>query len=280
MTAFETAPQFLRPSDLRGTRRNQRRLLLQRLLGIAANAAVAGLFIAAVAWVYFTAQRDARFAIHHVDTLGIRHTSQAEVDRVMSRYVGQNLFQTDLERLRREIAALPWIASVAIEKRLPDSVTLHVTEREPVALVARGRALAYVDSAGVAFAPLRPEWGNPDLPLITAAAPQQLRGCVEVLEMLRSHSPELYARLSEITPLGSDGYRIFDRDLATFVSIRPEDAIEKWTALYSIARAEKYERGSIEYADLRFAERVIVKPKQPRVRAVAEPTRPAAGVTN
>jgi hypothetical protein len=102
-----------------------------------------------------------------------------------------------------------------------------------------------------------------------------IEGRNAVLEALRSGSPVLYARVSEVSPEEGGTFRVFDRELRAPVLLDPADAASKWTSLVAIADAEQYGAGSIEYADLRFANRVVVKPRAgqlPASRGIAART--------
>lgn len=48
---------------------------------------------------------------------------------------GDNLLALDLGRVKRDLELVPWIASVAVERILPNTLRLTVVEREPVAQV-------------------------------------------------------------------------------------------------------------------------------------------------
>jgi hypothetical protein len=54
---------------------------------------------------------------------------------------------------------------------------------------------------------------------------------------------------------------LYDRDLGAVVLTNAEDVSAKWRSLYAIVKAEKLGRGTIAYADLRFADRIVVKPR-------------------
>lgn len=262
MRTFDTSSdRFFRPSDPQATRRNHRRVQAHKVLAIATNVVVA-LVVAAIAfWLWQRTQSDTRFAIRSIDTVGANHTSVAAIDAVTKPYLGRNLFRLDIEELRRDLSALPWVSEVAIEKELPGRLTIHLTEREPVALVSAGGALRYADAKGVVFEELRPEFGNPGLPLVVAEAGPGVESCVAFLESLRTGSPELYARVSEVRPEEGGTFRVFDRELRAPVLVDPADAATKWASLCAIVAAEGYGPGTIEYADLRFADRVVVKPR-------------------
>lgn len=257
-----THPRFLRPIDVARIRRNQNRIHVQRVLRIGRNVTFALMALVATFWLVRRAQSDARFAVKAVQLGGIVHSPRADVDRVTSRYVGANLFKIDIEQVQRDLGELPWIERIDIEKKLPDTLRIVVTERKPVALALSGSQLRYVDQHGVPFAPLSPEVGNPDLPLINDASGAELVQCVALLLELSRKDPEMYLRISEVKPIAPDGFALFDRELGAFVYVRPGELSEKWRTLRAVARAENLGPGSIAYADLRFNDRIVIKPRQ------------------
>ena len=92
--------------------------------------------------------------------------------------------------------------------------------------------------------------------------------CVALLRELRAKDPLLYARVSEVRPVAPRGFAIFDRELGAFVYADAGGLSAKWRDLYAIVANEKLARGAIEYADLRFQNRIVVKPW----RAAAAPS--------
>ncbi len=133
----------------------------------------------------------------------------------------------------------------------------------PAALTAVGGRIEYVDQDGLAFAELSPSVGDSDLPLVTDAGATDLQRSVALLESLRAHDPQIYSRISEIRPVAPNGFAIFDRELGAFVYADDTDLSAKWRDLYAVARAEHFGENDIEYADLRFAGRIVIKPLHP-----------------
>lgn len=79
---------------------------------------------------------------------------------------GENLFALDLARVKRDLQLSPLIASVALERVLPHTLRIRVTEREPLVQVnvprtdAQGNLQSLVfhlDAAGVVMLPLLPQ---------------------------------------------------------------------------------------------------------------------------
>ena len=260
MNTFDTtASRFLRPTDI-SRPRNQRRIQVQRLLVVLRSALLAGAVVAVAVWAYLRTQSDARFAVKTIEIAGAVHTQRAALDQITGRYVGLNLFQIDIARVQRDLGGLAWVSRIDIEKKLPDTLRIKIAERKPVALVRAGDRLLYADEKGVAFAELSPAVGDDDLPLITEASGPELARTVAFLTDLRRRDPHVYSRISEVRSVPPRGFAVFDRELGAVVYVNGDDVSAKWRNLYSILEAEK--RPRIEYADLRFADRIVIKPSE------------------
>ena len=103
---------------------------------------------------------------------------------------GQNLLALDLMRIKRDLETHPPIASVAVERILPDTLRLFISERQPVAQTIalsprRGGGLDRVpyefDGDGFVMRPLDPAWRmtpaptNETLPMLTGVPPVELQ---------------------------------------------------------------------------------------------------------
>ncbi len=274
---LETTDRFLRPTDIDRVRRNYRSIQMQRLIAMLRNLALLLAAITSLVILYRRTQSDVRFAVQHLEIAGAQHTTRAELEPIRQRYIGANLFHLDIAGFRRDVSSLPWVSSVEIEKKLPDTLRVQIVERTPVALASVNDRIAYVDDRGAAFAELSPQVGDADLPLITGDRSR----CVAMLRQLRMHEPELYSRISEIRSLTPGGFAFFDRELQTLVYANEEDLASKWRNLHAIARAEHFVRGDIAYVDLRFNGQVVVKPLRamPEGPAVKRPFVPVP-ITN
>lgn len=262
MTVYHgSSDRFFRPAELGTTPRNLRRLQAKRLLAGLANLLLVVALLAGAGWLWRKTQEDTRFAITNVEITGIVHAPRAAIEATARSYQGANLFRLELDGVRARLRREPWIESVAVEKKLPDTLQIAITERKPAALVAAKDGLRYVDRNGVVFARLSPAVGDPDLPLIGETAHADIRAAVAFLEELRLRRPDLYARVSQISASRSGGFAVWDRDLDSTVYVGPDGAA-KWTAVYQIAAAEGWGAGDLEYADVRFRERIVIKPKE------------------
>lgn len=264
---LESSERFFRPADVESLRRDYRSIRLRSFLRVLRNAFILAALVAAVIIVYRHTQSDARFAIKRVDVTGAVHTQRAAIDALTKQYVGLNLFQLDIDRVRHDLTALDWVRRIEIEKALPDTLRIRIVERTPSALISRDGAFRYVDENGAAFADLSPSIGDTDLPVIVATTGDDVVRAVDLLRRLRTTDPGVYARISEVRPLLPHGYAVFDRQLGATIYADDRDLSAKWRDLYAIAAAEKLQRGDLQYADLRFDDRIVIKP----VRAIVAP---------
>jgi cell division protein FtsQ len=259
---YETTERFFRPADVAALRRNQRRIQIQRIILVGSRVLVVAAVIAAVGWTWRHTHSDARFALKTIEVSGALHTPRAAIDSITRAYVGGNLFKLDIANVQNDLGKLGWISRVEAEKKLPDTLRVRIVERTPVALLQSGGRLQYVDESGAAFAELSPSVGDGDLPLITNASGAELARCIALLRALRAHDAGVYARISEVRPVAPDAFALYDRQLNTVVYAGAHDLSSKWRELYAIAQSERLDRGAIAYADLRFADRIVIKPSE------------------
>jgi cell division septal protein FtsQ len=123
--------------------------------------------------------------------------------------VGQNLFALDLAQVRRDLLLVSLIQSVSVERVLPHTLRIRVTEREPLAQISvlrpkpDGRiqtVVHQVDAEGWVMVPMEPPQRaaqtaqpNEDLPLISGL------NANEVQAGHRIDSPQLKAALELLT---------------------------------------------------------------------------------
>ena len=85
---------------------------------------------------------------------------------------GQNIMRFDLKQIQANVERLPYVSEAVVERQLPDTLVIKITERQPLArLVGRATELGaaevfYIDREGVVLRP-RPGEALRNLPEIT-----------------------------------------------------------------------------------------------------------------
>jgi len=142
---------------MRNRRRQKPQLLLLRArpaLGVGLRLA-AGMVLAAVlvltAGLLARMDLDSLLRLERVQVVGdLRHQPADEIEAVLAGHL-RGFFVLDLDEVHRDLVALPWVESVRLRKRWPD--TLEVTITEPVP-VARWGGERLVDRHGEIFGPV------------------------------------------------------------------------------------------------------------------------------
>jgi cell division protein FtsQ len=105
------------------------------------------------------------FQIAGVDVKGAKQISEADLKEIAGVFTGQNIFKVDLETPARRARANPWVKDVRIYRRLPNRISMVVTERTAFALLDTGAGRYVMDSDGVVIEKIvkdaPPEWQLP-----------------------------------------------------------------------------------------------------------------------
>jgi cell division protein FtsQ len=136
--------------------------------------------------------RNPAFAVLNVDVQTDGMIAPDQARRWTGVRPGENLFALDLGTVRRNLLMISMVESVSLEKVLPHTLHLQVTEREPIAQISIIRPRAgggvelaplYLDSEGYVIFPLTPAQCAPgaiplgveQLPSITGVNANEVR---------------------------------------------------------------------------------------------------------
>lgn len=103
-----------------------------------------------MAWkAYQTLLHAEMFQISGVDVRGSKQMSEADLREMAGVFTGQNIFRVDLETPVRRARANPWVKDVRIYRRLPNRISMVVTERVAFALLDTGAGKYVMDNEGI-----------------------------------------------------------------------------------------------------------------------------------
>ncbi|PSL04220.1 cell division protein FtsQ [Haloactinopolyspora alba] len=124
-------------------RRQRLRRVLTGLI-VLAGAVLVGLAAWLVGWSDALAVRD-------VSVEGVSEDRRADVIETAQVPVGSPLARVDTGAIEDRVAALPEAAAVDVGRSWPNTLTIEVTPREPLAAVRSGEVWYAVDESGVLF---------------------------------------------------------------------------------------------------------------------------------
>jgi len=263
---------YYRPGTIRAPRPPRRREARRRVvLGAVLLALLGG--SAAGAWA--TVQRHPRFLVRRVVLTGVPEPHRNEVEALSDPWIGRPLLGVDLDAAIADLSGRPWVARAAARRVVPDTISVQVEPRSPVALARRGDELWTVDQGGLWLGAYAGGAGAPRFAVLDpsgAPSPEEavVRGA-RLLARLRAEDPELLARVSEVEVLPA-GFCVVDAE-ARLKLFLGDDALEtggafaRWRAFLALAPELGRHALLPREVDLRFENRIVLKvPAAPSAR--------------
>jgi cell division protein FtsQ len=201
---------------------------------------------------------------------GNQHLAQGEVLALLEGLQGQHILATDLDVWRRKLLVSPWIEQAALRRVLPSTVEVAIRERRPMALARLGSTLYLVDEGGLVIDEYGPNYAKLDLPILDglgtnagtgdpSVEPERAGLAARVIASLGAR-PDVLQSVSQIDVTNpNDAVLTLDQDTAQ-VHVGNEQFLERLQAYLGLASALHARVPDIEYVDLRFADRVYVRP--------------------
>jgi len=203
------------------------------------------------------------------DVPRVDRTELTALNRTVERRA--NIFSVHLGQLAREVQKHRWVQSCSIKRILPDRLYVRLEEKVPAGLVRHGDRLLLVDCQGevIEEPPASEAWCG-TFPLLTGfsgdtgweAHQGRARESLQLAALLTSlEQRHAIPRVAEIDMTESNNPRIWFSGRNYPVLMGNEDYTDK-LARYRLMEKTLEERhgGNLQYVDLRFRDRVVVKP--------------------
>jgi cell division septal protein FtsQ len=201
---------------------------------------------------------------------GNERISKGEVLGMLDPLRGRSMVTVDLETWRQKLLNSPWVADAAIRRVLPGTLTVAISERKPMGIGRIRETLYLIDQDGAIIDEYGPNYAELDLPVIDGLAATPIAGRTMVDETRAAlagrvladlhQRPDLAGRLSQIDVSDPrDAVVILKGDTA-LIRIGEERFVERIQSYIDLKPALRDRVPSIDYIDLRFDERVYVRP--------------------
>ena len=154
---MEREPEYLTLIEQRRLKRKKRRrrrnriLLLILMLGIGIG-------------ILFTPL----FNLSGVVVAGNERLTPEEIIKTGGFIYGKNIFTVNLKEVGEKISKIPYVETLYIKRRLPDKITVELTECVPMAYVPAAGGYVVIDKTGKALETSE----NNSLYLVTASSPK------------------------------------------------------------------------------------------------------------
>ena len=228
--------------------------------------------------VYLGSSSVAHAHVLRVDRILVRgneRLSQGEVLAVLSGLRGESLVWTDLDRWRQRLLASPWVRDAALRRSLPSTVEVVVSERQPIAIGRLSDEMYLVDDRGTIIDQYGPQYDDLDLPIVDGLAATITPGAsagpmtdsaraelaARVIAALKAH-PDVGRRLSQIDVSDLHNAQVIVSGDAAVISLGDDQFLARLESYLDLAPALHDHVAEIDHVDVRFENRIYVRPKK------------------
>lgn len=203
---------------------------------------------------------------------GAGKLSHGEIEALVDGMRGDHILTADLDAYRARLLQSPWVGSASLRRVLPSTIEILVSERRPMGLARVGGRLFLVDATGVVIEEHGAQHAQYDLPIVDGLQsdsgatgflidPARAMLAARVIEATASDA-RVGARLSEIDVSDAhDAVVLLDGDTA-LLHIGEAKFLERLRSYLTLAPTLRERLDEIDYVDLRFDERIYVRPRK------------------
>jgi cell division protein FtsQ len=250
-----------------GRRRHEWRALLRPLVRVGA----VGLLLAYGGYRGGSVVAHARLLqVDRVIVRGNERLSTGEVLAVLSGLRGESLVWTDLNAWRRRLLSSPWVRDAALRRSLPSTVDVVIWERQPVGIARINGEMYLVDERGMVIDQHGPQYADLDLPIIDGLS-GSFRGDVapadeeraalagRVIAAVRA-KPDVARRLSQVDVSDLHNVSVILEGDPAVIYLGEEQFLPRLQYYLELAPTLRERVPGIDYVDLRFDDRIYVRP--------------------
>lgn len=209
--------------------------------------------------------------VDHIVVSGNDRLSKGEVIAVLSGLRGESLLFTNLDRWRTRLLASPWVKEAALRRSLPSTIEVAVLERTPIGLARMRGDLYLVDEHGVVIDQFGPQYADIDLPIIDGlaladansgeAGVDEVRAdlAARVIAAVRA-KPAIARRLSQIDVSDEHNATVLLSGDPAELELGDDQFLQRLESYVSLAPTLRERVADIDYVDLRFDDRIYVRP--------------------
>jgi cell division protein FtsQ len=211
------------------------------------------------------------FRIDQIKVRGNHRLSNGEVLAMLQDLRGRSVLAVDLSEWRRTLLTSPWVADASLRRTLPSTVEVVILERAPLGIGRINGSLYLVDDQGAVIDEYGPNYADLDLPIIDglSSAPEDegsdlYRALLarRLLDALRARN--MASQISQIDVSDSRNAVVLLEGDPTLIRLGNERFVERLQSYHELAPTLREQVPIIDYIDLRFDERVYVRPARER----------------
>jgi cell division protein FtsQ len=207
--------------------------------------------------------------IHRIEVRGNERLSYDDVLAALNGLHGENLVWTDLNAWRQRLLSSPWVRDASLRRVLPATVEVIVSERQPIGIGRIAGDLYLVDERGSIIDQYGPAYADFDLPIIDGlAAPNgpaalgedpHAQLAARLMGGLRTR-PEVARGVSQIDVTDAHNAAVILNGDPAVIYVGEDRFLPRLESYLELASTLRQRVADIDYVDLRFDDRIYVRP--------------------
>jgi cell division protein FtsQ len=207
--------------------------------------------------------------VTRISVQGNQRMSRGEVLGLLDGLSGSSMMMTDLEQWREKLMTSPWVADASLRRMFPGTLAVVIDERQPMGIGRIGGTLFLIDGTGTVIDEFGPNYADLDLPVIDGLGWK--RGEPDSMDEARAalagrlmtelqRRPALAGQISQIDVTDVRNAVVLLKGDTALLRVGDERFSERLQAYLDLMPALRERMPDIDYVDLRFDERVYVRP--------------------
>ncbi len=253
------------PVRIRRRRRLQRRMLLAAAsLAVLTGAAAGAWYIGRDGRIAMYAEQaqtriaqagaDLHLTVESVQVEGRQRADRQAILAALGVTRGTPILSVDLDAAETRLEAVPWVRSASIERLLPDTLFVRLTERVPLALWQHHGKFDLIDQDGNVI----PEADIADYPFLPQVVGDDAPEATPDLLRVLASEPALQAHVTASVRVGGRRWNI-ELDNGIEVALPEKNPEGAWHRLAALDRSDKLLERDVQVIDLRLADRVVLR---------------------
>ena len=231
-----------------------------------------------LACLVYVAQRARTFAlsadvltVQQITIRGNARLSREEVLPFLDGLQGRNMLLVNLDEWRTRLLTASWVADAALRRVFPGTIDVAIAERLPMGIGRVGTELYLIDERGEVIDRFGPEHADLDLPVIDGLSSRDDPAEGRIVDEARAalatrllislqERPELAARISQVDVTDRRNAIVLLKGDTTLIRVGDDQFSERLQSYLDLAPTLRERVPGMDYVDLRFGDRVYVRP--------------------
>lgn len=198
----------------------------------------------------------AGFVVSNIEVIGTNKTNVTDVEAALGVTEGQYLFALNVQDAQSRIESLDWVDRAIIRRLWPDTVTIQIVERRPMAAWQIDGQIKVIDKDGVV---IKTAIADDAEGLARLVGPGAAEGAPEILALINQY-PDISGRVVAISRVGQRRWDVILED-GPRIMLPADQADIALAALIEQSKSAPLFDSSISHLDMRLSGQLAVRLK-------------------